>query len=78
MELVSVRLQLQENWCNYEPFCKVLCQIDHACKGEQMFDRIQTQNAKDVLILSGLLSMDVSMPNYITNCFILISEILVA
>ena len=67
MQLVSVRLQLHGKWINYQPFCKVLYQIDQACNGRYMVDSTETE--EDVLILDGLISMDVSIPNYIENCF---------
>ena len=58
MQLVSVRLELDEGWFNYKPFCKVFCQIDQACNGGKLFDWSETD--QDVLILNGLISIDVS------------------
>ena len=69
MELLSVRLQIQHKWMNYEPFCKVLCHIDKSCREQIMDFSFYTVTAEDVLILNGLTSMDVSTPNYIKNSF---------
>ena len=63
MQLVSVRLELDGVWNNYEPFCKILCQIDAACDGEGMFEC--SAISEDVLIFHDLTSMDMSKPNYI-------------
>ena len=72
LKLVSVRLQLNGKWQNYEIYYQVLYCIELMTKNEKIWkeeDKISTK--KHVLISKGLLCFDISIPEYVRNCWLL-------
>ena len=77
MRLVSIRVNINQKWNNYEIFFKVLWLFDRVCNAENPSDSINFDYNKDYLkntdkdakMLSGLISKSELIPKYVQNCF---------
>ena len=71
LKLVSIRIQINLKWQNYEAYYEVLYCIELVTKGHGISKDDKISSKQHVLILEGLLSFNLSIPEYVRNCWLL-------